>query len=52
MLEKFKTAFSSMSALAGKYLPRGFKEAMLDQAKEVDQLRADVDALKNQLKGN
>lgn len=46
MLENFKAAFSNMGVLAAAYLPKGFKDAMFAQAKEVDQLRADVDALK------
>lgn len=46
MLEKFKAAFSRLGVLAAAYLPPGFKDAMLDMAKEVDQLRSEVNELK------
>lgn len=46
VLEKFKATFSNLGVLAAAYLPKGFKEAMFAQAKEVDDQRAELDALK------
>ena len=48
MLEKMKTAFSRLSALAGAYLPTGFKDTLLDMAAEIDRLRIQVDELRSQ----
>ncbi len=45
-LERFKAAFSSLGALAATYLPKQFKDALIDMALEVDRLRAEVDKLK------
>lgn len=49
MLEKLKDAFSRLSALAGAYLPAGFKNTLLDMAAEIDRLRAEVDTLRSQI---
>lgn len=46
MHEKLKAAFSRLSALAGAYLPSGYKETMLEMALEIDRLRAEVDEMK------
>lgn len=48
MLEKMKTAFSKMSALAGAYLPVGFKDGLLDMAHEIDRLRLEINELKKE----
>ncbi len=45
-LERFKSAFSSLGALAATYMPKQFKDSLIDMAHEVDKLRAEVDALK------
>lgn len=45
-LERFKGAFSSLGVLAAQYLPRGFKDALIDMAAEVDKLRRELDELK------
>ena len=50
MLEKMKAAFSRLSALAGAYLPTGFKDVLLDMAHEIDRLRAEVNQLKEEKK--
>lgn len=46
MHEKLKAAFSRLSALAGAYLPAGYKETLLEMAMEIDRLRAEVNQLK------
>lgn len=45
-LERFKSAFSSLGVLAAQYLPKQFKDSMIDLAHEVDKLRREVDELK------
>ena len=50
MHEKLKAAFSRLSALAGAYLPAGFKTTLLDMAMEMDRLRAEINVLKEQQK--
>lgn len=45
-LERFKTSFSSLGVIAANYLPRGFKDSMIDLAHEVDKLRNEVNELK------
>lgn len=47
-LERFKEAFSSLGVLAASYLPKGYKDAMLDLANEVDKLRSEIKALKGE----
>lgn len=49
MLEKLKASFSKLGVLAAAYLPPGFKEAMLDMASEIDRLRAEINALKQEI---
>lgn len=49
-LERFKAAFSSLGVLAASYMPKGFKDALIDMAHEVDKLRAEVEALKAERK--
>ena len=46
MHEKLKAAFSRLSALAGAYLPDGFKGTLLEMAMEIDRLRAEIDEMK------
>lgn len=46
MLEMMKAAFSRLSALAGAYLPPGFKDALLAMAHENDRLRVEMDSLR------
>ena len=48
MLEKMKASFSRLSALAGAYLPAGFKDVMIEMAGEVDRLRAEINELKKE----
>ncbi len=45
-LERFKASFSSLGVLAASYMPRGFKDALIDMAHEVDKLRAEVNEMK------
>lgn len=45
-LERFKAAFSQLGVLAGAYLPKDFKGAMIDLAGEVDQLKLEIQLLK------
>lgn len=45
-LERFKKAFSSLGVIAANYLPKGFKDSMIDMAHEVDKLRAEINELK------
>jgi hypothetical protein len=45
-LERFKAAFSQLGVVAGAYLPKDFKGAMIDLAGEVDQLRLEIQKLK------
>jgi hypothetical protein len=49
LLEKMKDAFSNLSALAGAYLPKGFKDAMLDMAHQSDLQQREIAAMKEQL---
>lgn len=44
--ERFKLAFSSLSAMAANFLPRDFKPALIEMAFEVDRLRAEIQLLK------
>lgn len=44
--EKFKASFSRLSAVAGSFLPPGFKDAMIEMAFEVDRLKAEIQQLK------
>ena len=46
MHEKLKAAFSRLSALAGAYMPAGFKGTLLEMAMEIDRLTAEVKKLK------
>lgn len=46
MHEKMKAAFSRLGVLAANYLPVGFKETLLEMAKEIDSLKAEVQQLK------
>jgi hypothetical protein len=47
--EKMKDAFSGLSALAGAYLPKGFKDALLDMARKSDLQEQEITAMKVQL---
>lgn len=47
-LERFKASFSSLGVLAASYLPKGFKDSMIDLAAEVDKLRREIDQLKGE----
>ena len=49
MHEKMKAAFSRLGVLAANYLPVGFKETLLEMAKEMDSLRAELDQLKEEI---
>jgi hypothetical protein len=47
-IEKFKTCFSRLSAMAASFLPAGYKDALIGLAHEVDQLRAEINELKKE----
>jgi hypothetical protein len=44
-------ALSKLSAMVQMYFPGALKQALLDQAEEIDRLRAEVDDLRSKLKG-
>lgn len=48
MLEKMKQVMSGLSVMAATYMPRGFKESLLDMAAEIDRLRVEVNQLRSQ----
>lgn len=49
MLEKMKAAFSRLGVIAANYLPVGFKDVMLDMAKQSDEQKAEIKAINEQL---
>lgn len=48
MLEKMKKVMSGLSVMAASYMPKGFKDSLLEMAAEIDRLRADVNTLRSQ----
>lgn len=44
-------ALSKLSAIVAMNFPAALKQALLDQAAEIDRLRAEVDELRSQIKG-
>lgn len=49
MLEKMKAAFSRLGVIAANYLPPGFKDALLDMARQSDLHEQEIKAMKAQL---
>lgn len=46
MLKKMNDLFDKLGVVAAAYLPSGFKGLLIDMAKELDRLRAEVDELR------
>lgn len=44
-----KTAFSNLSALAGAYLPKGFKDGLLKMAYQSDLQAQEIAAIREEL---
>mgnify|MGYP000447846489 CR=1 FL=1 len=49
MLEKMKTAFSNLSIIAANYLPKGFKDALLEMAHRNDLHAQEIAAIRQEL---
>lgn len=49
MLEKMKASLSRLGVLAANYLPPGFKDVLLDMAKQSDEHKAEIKAIREQL---
>jgi hypothetical protein len=44
-------ALAKLSAMVSMYFPAELKKVLLDQAQEIDRLRAEVNELRSQIKG-
>lgn len=49
--EAMLAALSKLSALVAMNFPAALKQALLDQAAEIDRLRAEVNDLRSKIKG-